>query len=278
MSFGGALRHLRNMAGLPGSEGFAVDHESKPEDYGWAPVLPVPTDAPPLVLGNGWTSPIYNPKSRGESDEWKIWRPALVHSYRGAAGELLGFVLRCQFPSGKKFCPAVTYCVNNAGERRWCLIPFPRPRALYGLDRLAAGPGQGLTVVLVEGEKTADAAQRLLPSMVAMTWAGGAKAYQHADFAPLAGRKVICIPDADAEGRAAFHGRSDSRGRHVSGILEILAGIGGIARCVEPASTLTEGWDLADAQAAGWDTARTIAWIKTQLSMPAPCRMTGTSR
>jgi putative DNA primase/helicase len=132
--------------------------------------------------------------------------------------------------------------------------------------------------VLVEGEKTADAAQRLLPNMVAMTWAGGAKAYQHTDFAPLAGRKVICIPDADAEGRAAFHGRTASRGRHVSGILEILADIGGIARCVEPSGMLADGWDLADAEVAGWDTARTIAWIKTQLGKPAPCRMTGTSR
>jgi hypothetical protein len=122
MSFAGALRHLRNMSGLPEPKDFAVDHESKPEDYGWAPIFPVPTDAPPLVLRNGWTSPIYNPKSRGESDEWKIWRPASVHSYRGADGELLGNVLRCQFPSGKKFCPAVTYCVNNASERRWCLV------------------------------------------------------------------------------------------------------------------------------------------------------------
>ena len=47
------------------------------------------------------------------------------------------------------------------------LTPVP----MYGLDRLAARPEA--TVLLVEGEKTADAAELLFPGCVAITSQGG---------------------------------------------------------------------------------------------------------
>ena len=142
----------------------------------------------------------------------------MVHPYRSDAGQPLGYVLRVIGRDGKKFTPTITYCQNLAGERRWCIVPFTRPAPLYRLEQLAARPAA--TVVLVEGEKTAEAAQRLLPSLVATTWPGGSKAYRHVDFSPLRGRKVVCIPDADQPGRDAFHGRRDQRGKPVPGILE----------------------------------------------------------
>jgi putative DNA primase/helicase len=143
------------------------------------------------------------------------------------------------------------------------MVPFARPLPLYRLDQLATHPAEA--VVLVEGEKTADAVQRLLPSLIATTWPGGSKAYRYVDFSPLQGRKIVCIPDADQPGRDAFHGRRDQRGEPVPGILEMLAGIGAVARVVEPEPTLPEGWDLADAEAEGWDTRRVLAWIRDRL-------------
>ena len=51
--------------------------------------------------------------------------------------------------------------------------------------------------VLVEGEKAADAAQRLFPDYVAMSWMGGSNADADADLSPLVSRDVILWPDAD---------------------------------------------------------------------------------
>jgi putative DNA primase/helicase len=121
-------------------------------------------------------------------------------------------------------------------------------------------------VARVEGEKTADATQRLLPSMVATTWPGGSNAYRHVDFTPLRGRKVVCVPDADEPGHNAFHGRQDRRRRHIPGILELLAEVGALTRIVEPEPTRPDGWDLADAEAEGWGAADTMAWLKSRLA------------
>jgi hypothetical protein len=119
--------------------------------------------------------------------------------------------------------------------------------------------------VLVEGEKTAAAAQRLFRSMVAITWPGGSNAYRHVDFAPLQGRKVVCVPDADEPGLNAFLGRRDRRGKRIPGILEMLAEVGALTRAVYPEAIRPDGWDLADAEAEGWGTADAVAWLKSRL-------------
>jgi hypothetical protein len=265
MSFHGAVRHLREWSGSPEPATREIDDLAGEErDYGWEPLAPVPSDAPDLLDRRGMVR-AFNPKRQGTSWEWTRWRPSLVHSYRNGAGDLVGYVLRVEKARGGKFTPAITYRQHvDTGERRWCVLPLPGPRPLYGLDRLVERPRA--TVLLVEGEKTADAAQRLLPSLLAMTWAGGSKAYHLTDFAPLRGRKVVCVPDADREGREAFDGRVTRRGRHIRGILELLADVGANARCVDPPTNLPDGWDLADAEADGWDTSRTLAWINVNLA------------
>jgi hypothetical protein len=53
------------------------------------------------------------------------------------------------------------------------------------------------TVLLVEGEKCADAAQEQLPELVCLTWSGGASSSNTANWLPLSGRKVIEWPDCD---------------------------------------------------------------------------------
>jgi hypothetical protein len=265
LGFLGAVQHLQSWAGIVDPAGVDLDVEPRQPDSEWRPIHPVPADAPELLTSAGYTSCVFNPKRAGERLEWSSWRPETAHPYRSEAGELLGFVLRVVPPSGRKFTPAVTYCENPQGERRWCIIPFARPAPLYGLDHIAAR--SSATVVLVEGEKTADAARRLLPSMVATTWPGGSNAYRHVDFAPLRGRKVVCVPDADEPGRNAFHGRHDRRGRRVPGVLELLVGVGALTRVVDPEPSRPEGWDLADAASEGWGTADALTWLKSGLEV-----------
>jgi hypothetical protein len=268
MSFIGAVRHLRQWTGTDEPvAGKIARKPAAPAVCEWLPIVPVPAEAPALIGGNGRTIWIFNPKRSGEPGELAQWRPSLVHFYRTAAGELAGYVLRVERQSGGKFTPAVTYCQNKAGERRWCIVPLPSPRPLYGLEELLKRPCA--PVLVVEGEKTADAGRRLLPSLVLTSWAGGSKAYHHTDWTPLKGRKVAGLPDNDKPGREAFDGRTDSHGQPIPGILEILAGIGAdTPRRIEPPASLPDGWDLADAERDGWDTARALAWIKANLLEP----------
>lgn len=147
----------------------------------WVPILPAPNHA-------------------GDPPKAHIKRglPEIAWCYRGAAGEVLGYVYRFKTSDGgKEVLPLVfaRHAVTGAEEWRW--MAFPEPRPLYGLDRLAAKPDA--PVLLVEGEKCADAAAALLPEFAVVSWPGGGKAVKKCDWSPLAGRNVIAWPDADAK-------------------------------------------------------------------------------
>jgi KaiC/GvpD/RAD55 family RecA-like ATPase len=71
----------------------------------------------------------------------------------------------------------------------------PKPWPLYNLPRLAAAD----TVVIVEGEKSADALNAL--GIIATTTPDGAGKAEHADLSPLAGKMCILWPDNDDAGR-----------------------------------------------------------------------------
>jgi hypothetical protein len=147
----------------------------------WTPIVPVPRDAPP-------------PSDRQ-------LECGMLHEYYGPEDNLLGYVRRYEARNGrrKQFYP-LTYGVLN-GKTGWHDKAPDAPRPLYGLNRLSHATPDA-TVLLVEGEKAADAAQRLFPDHVAMTWMGGANADGNADLSPLLGRTVVIWPDADAPGRA----------------------------------------------------------------------------
>lgn len=115
-----------------------------------------------------------------------------------ADGKALGYVYRFKTSTGGKDVLPLLYARNERlGREEWRWMAFPEPRPLYGLDRLAARPKA--TVLLVEGEKCADAAAARLPEFAVVSWPGGGKAVKKADWRPLAGRKVIAWPDADAK-------------------------------------------------------------------------------
>jgi hypothetical protein len=75
----------------------------------------------------------------------------------------------------------------------------PKPRPLYGLNRLSEHPDA--PVCITEGEKACEAAQKLLPDYVCVTSSGGASAAEATDWSPLSGRKVSIWADNDEPGR-----------------------------------------------------------------------------
>lgn len=161
--------------------------------------------------------------------------------------------------------------VNATGEHRWCMIPFPVPRPLYGLDRLK-GSKLG-TVVIVEGEKCADAAQPFFDFPV-LSWPGGTNGIGHVDWTPLKGKKPLIWPDADAPGAKAAEGRwNDRRGEVEPGVAQLALAAGAEAvRVIQVPPDMAKGWDVADAIAEGWDKKRLLAFVKANLREPVtPC-------
>lgn len=141
---------------------------------------------------------LYNPKRAGTEREWGSFVPSMVFPYRRLDGTLTGYVLRHDLPDGKKETPMVMAVRLPDGTKTWSRFPFPKPRGLYGLERLAGYDGQ---VIVVEGEKCRDALMRA-SSRVVVSWAGGTQGVKHTDWSPLAGRSVVIWPDADDPGIA----------------------------------------------------------------------------
>jgi len=161
-------------------------------------------DGRPADAGE-WQAEPFAPKGTPAPVPWHPGfggAPSASWTYRTATGEIIGLVCRYNTETGKEIIP-FAWCRNSrTGETRWKFKSFAKPRPLYRLDVLAANPDAG--VILVEGEKTADAAQRMLGnSVVVTTWPGGSKAADKADWTPLEGRRVIIWPDNDQPGSDA---------------------------------------------------------------------------
>lgn len=182
----------------------------------FAPILPVPQYAP------------QTPSEHPQHGQWSVkWR------YTDAQGKALCYVMRFDLADGRKVVLPLCYGRMGLGSPQWVWKALPAPRPLYGLQNLAAMPNA--PVLIVEGEKTADAAQAIFPAYAVTTWSGGAMAVDKADFSPLAGRCVVIWPDNDEPGFTAAVG--------VASKLERIAQLTSI---VLPPDSFPSGWDLAD--------------------------------
>lgn len=159
---------------------------------------PIKRDAKPSKPRITWKQ-IKPPGECGEITHRLHGKPSRMWTYRAADGSLIGHVCRFDLPDGVKEVIPYTYCESNDGSRReWRWNGFAVPRPVYNLDKLTAEPGK--TVLLCEGEKTADAISSHLPSAIVTTWQGGGKATHNTDFSSLYGRTVIIWPDNDKPG------------------------------------------------------------------------------
>lgn len=154
----------------------------------------VPLDPPDEPIEAGKRVKLYNPKRKGDPTEWGGFSPSMVFPYRRDDGSLIGYVLRHELRDGKE-TPMVMFVRLPDGTETWCRYPFPKPRPLYGLDRL----GDARQVIVVEGEKCRDALAKRTGRTV-VSWPGGTQGVKHCDWSPLAGRNIVKWPDADNPG------------------------------------------------------------------------------
>lgn len=192
----------------------------------------------------------------------KLGEPRAVWTYRNPSGELLGYVFRFEDKDGaKSFRPL---CLYEQGDRlvwRWQAWPAPRP--LYGLDRLAAHAGA--PVIVTEGEKAAEAAQRLLPGSVVVTSPNGSKSAEKADWSVLQKRTVIIWPDADEVGQSYAE---------AAAMLALDAGTNSVSIADLP-NGVAAGWDAADAELDGWTQAQALDLIRSAQPFVKPDRADG---
>lgn len=151
-------------------------------------------------------------------------------------GDFAFEICRVETPKGKAFKP-VAWFVDATGAD-WQVKGMPGLKPLYRADKLA----DAKKVIVVEGEKAADAGQSLWSDYVVTTWANGAGAVAKTDWSVLRhAETVLIIPDNDPAG--------------IKAALAVRAAIGGVARgevrIVELPQGLPEKWDVADAWPEG---------------------------
>lgn len=129
------------------------------------------------------------------------------HAYLDEKGDLLFFVLRLvdKEDTAKKDIRPLSYGVWQGSDKPcWSIKNYQAEnRSLYHLDQLSKNPLA--KVLIVEGEKTTDAAQKLFSekNIICVTWQGGSSAVLKSDWTPLHGREVIIWPDNDVAGYKA---------------------------------------------------------------------------
>jgi putative DNA primase/helicase len=110
-------------------------------------------------------------------------------------------------------------------------------------------------VIVVEGEKTADAARAVFPSAIVVTSPGGSNAADATDWKPIANRNhILIVPDFDAAG--VNYANSVARILSELGVSRILMADTTALASTLPNSQIRElvqGWDIADGVEEGWD-------------------------
>lgn len=159
----------------------------------------------------------------------------------------------CRFIDSKTGEKKIRPQIFDPKANAWKFGAPPAPRPIYNLDGLAARPDA--TVLIVEGEKAADAAKKLFADQVVTTWPSGCKAWAKADWSPIQGRDCILWPDADDAGINAMN----QLGPHLlsQGATEVYT--------VAPPPNAPKGWDVADSI---WSPEEAVSYLLNNLSLP----------
>ena len=226
------------------------------------------------------------PKKLGvrRGDDWTDQPVVAAWPYRDPDGDLYAYACRVEFAKpdgtiGKDVIPVCWKTNTVTGEQKWRQGALPEPRLLYGTELLYAAPDAN--VILVEGEKAADAGRRLLADypVVVLTWPGGCKAVDKALWKLLAGRKIVGWPDCDSQAYADNHPQAGQLKPY-----DEQPGMGAMLRIAEltakhkaamrivavphPGGEWPNGYDLADLEADGWTGAQVMEYLKAHIATP----------
>lgn len=181
-----------------------------------------------------WKQVVPAERKEGMFMHYKHGKPSMVWEYLDGQGSLMGCVCRFDLPKGKEVLPLIYATDGTRKEWRW--LGFDKPRPLYNLDKLTKVPTK--SVLVVEGEKTCTAAERLFPQTNCTTWIGGVQGAKYTDWSVLKGRIVILWPDNDTPGFEVMHS-----------IYELIKDFPDtVVKWVMNPTGVEKGWDLADSE------------------------------
>ena len=228
---GGVVKWLRLARGLPGSKALVTARRLG--------LVPEPRVSGRLQSSPNGHRPYRQPSSVDNAPPAALpARCAVCYRYRTPDGIEYARVFR--FPENHPGRKADPYTRRSGGKYAGTWTHrAPQRRWPYRVETLA----DATPVVIVEGEKCADALAGLAEGYGVLSWLGGSGAVLRTDWAALAGRKVILWPDADGPGREAIARLAGELDR--IGAAKVLM--------ISPEKERPDGWDVADAIAKdGW--------------------------
>ncbi len=240
----------------------------------------------------GVAFPVWHPGGgRTAEPGVKRYTPEMIHAYHDIDDRLVMFVLRCAHGGGGKyFIPirvgilpesAPEVVVDDPKRRAGWVVGGTTPghrKPIYGIERARSWIADGgKRILIVEGEKTRDAAARMLSRLpdaddwLILSPMGGHNASLHADWSAfmrealetgLAGVEFTVWPDADHPRKRSDGTEADPQKMFAQDTVMAFATAMLKARMdptavkysrVLPGTDRESGWDLADAEDEGWD-------------------------
>lgn len=221
---GDVLKLIQLSQGLPG---FKEAMDWSRDFLGLPAWTPDPNSKPPF-------DPLrYSFKDRYGTRYW---------TYRDVNGVIIGYVVRFENGDGKDIIPLRMV----DGQPKWAGWKNGEANPIYGIEHLKRRNAASL--LIVEGEKTADAARKLFPDRVVLTWQGGSKKVKSADWQPVIDHIVANTETADFN--TVLWEDADLPGRQCMRYLKTL--LPGTVHRVNT-EELPDGWDLADDAPEGID-------------------------
>jgi putative DNA primase/helicase len=157
-----------------------------------------------------------------------------VWEYRSYDNEFICCTVRTKYLSNDKWEKKITPWTMQDGKWINKFHSNIKNKLIYNEHLLKIHPKK--TVLIVEGEKTTDAASKLFTDYVCISWMGGAQAVKKVLLDNLVGRKIILCPDNDEPGYGAMEYLYQELRK-----LKCDVAFVDIKRL-----GLTQGWDLAD--------------------------------
>lgn len=144
--------------------------------------------------------------------------------YRNKEGSIELYIVRVDKEEGKYFYPVAMTTDLELVQK------MPPQKLMYGAHLL--DPKKQRPVIIVEGEKAADAARDIFKKADVVTWPGGSGNINKGDWELLSGREVYLWPDHDEVGLKAMNQIADKLDTDIVKVVDV--------------STLPKGYDLAD--------------------------------
>ena len=203
---------------------------------------------------------------------WKFGEPSKVWKYTDHRGDVCFYICRFDLGEGKKEVLPMTYC-HYYNIKKKCLEYGWRwkgvtksdnvRRPLYNLTALNEPKNAKKWVMIVEGEKAADAGIELIEEFVVLTWSGGTKSLLNTDWSPISRRNVLIWNDHDSPGYSATIELYKLLKEYNPNRL--------VKMLVAPDSKEL-GWDIADGKAEGVDVDKLKQYIVSQSFEGLSCK------